>query len=370
VLVALGVVIISSIVLFVFSRAEVTVTPKDAHVSVANTFQGTLSNVVSADGLSYQILSVEQTKSDSVSAEGTETVNNPAQGTITVYNEQTTSQALIKNTRFESKDGHIFLAQESVKIPGGKPGAPGMAVAKVYAKMPGPDYNIGATTFTVPGLKGGKSYSLVYAKSDKAMTGGFVGTRGTISKGVADAKRIALDSVLDTELATALDAKMPEGYVRLPGSSVTTHEPIIDTKSTDSTSVAIQEKGTMRAVVFSEEALARAIAYKTVGQYQGEALSLPDTKDLMLSFASGAEPWTPEETTSTFTIKGEVTLLWKVIPNKIAGAVAGKTPDAARVVLTSGGFTEVGGAKIILRPFWRSTFPEDPSSITVSVEKP
>jgi hypothetical protein len=49
---------------------------------------------------------------------------------------------------------------------------------------------------------------------------------------------------------------------------------------------------------------------------------------------------------------------------KVAAAVAGKTRDSAQVALS--GFPEVNKAVLVLRPFWATTFPQDPAKITVT----
>ncbi len=364
IIVALIVVGISAGILVIFSNAEVVVTQKNAAVSV----DATLSATRSEGTLAYEVVSVDRTKSETVTAESSETVQVPAQGSITIYNEQATVQTLIKNTRFESPEGLIFRVRDSVKVPAAKAGTPGSTTATVYADEAGTKYNIGATKFTLPGLKGGASYTLVYARSTADMSGGFAGTRPTVSKATADAKRDALRGTLATELSEALLAEVPEGYVLIDGSTRTAYESLPDAAAATG-SVEVREKATMRAVVLPAKALASAVAYKTVGQYQNEPISFVDTKDLHMVFGQDEKPWEATYTTLSFALSGNTTLAWDVQSEKIAAAVAGKTRDAAQVILTNGGFPEVGGARIVLRPFWRTVFPEDATKIKVSLSK-
>lgn len=361
--VALLVVGLSAAILFIFSRAEVTVSKKSTTVTV----DAVLSATPSGGSLTYEVVFVERVLGEALPAEGTETVEVPAQGTITIYNEQTAAQTLIKNTRFESPEGLIYRIRESVTVPAAKGGTPGSITATVYADEAGPKYNIGATKFTVPGLKGGASYSLVYARSTGDMTGGFSGTRPTVSKAAADAKRQEVRGLLSAELNEALVAEVPEGYVLLSGATRTAYESLPDVATAGS--VEVREKGVVRAVVFKQGELAAAVAEKMVGQYQGEPISFKDTKDLTMMFGTDDKPWDPAYTMLSFSITGQTTLVWDIITEKIASAVAGKTREAAQVILTGGGFPEVGGARLVLRPFWRSTFPLDTSSIKVVVEE-
>ncbi len=69
-----------------------------------------------------------------------------------------------------------------------------------------------------------------------------------------------------------------------------------------------------------------------------------------------------------FSLSGNALVVYTVDPSRIASAVAGKTRAAAQVALSN--YPEVKAALLILRPFWRTSFPEDPASIDVSIETP
>lgn len=100
-----------------------------------------------------------------------------AEGIIRVYNTySTSSQILIAKTRFVSADGKLFRSIERVIIPGqeyqeGKL-VPGYLDIKVRADRPGPEYNIGPTTFSIPGFAGTPRYTAFYGKSFQPMVGG------------------------------------------------------------------------------------------------------------------------------------------------------------------------------------------------------
>ena len=110
-------------------------------------------------------------------AMGKRRVTKKASGEITVYNEYSSNpQKIVANTRFLSKDGHLFRINESIIIPGfsrieGKD-VPGEVVVKIYADAPGEEYNIGPSSFHLPGLQGHPKYSSIYARSSQAMSGG------------------------------------------------------------------------------------------------------------------------------------------------------------------------------------------------------
>ena len=122
-------------------------------------------------------IEVVSEKTETYSATGKKRVTEKAKGEITVYNEYSSNpQKIVVNTRFLSKEGKLFKIAESITIPGfsrieGKD-VPGEVTATVYADVPGEEYNIGASSFTLPGLQGHPKYASVYARSTQAMSGG------------------------------------------------------------------------------------------------------------------------------------------------------------------------------------------------------
>ena len=108
-----------------------------------------------------------------------ETVRNKAQGVIRVYNDYSSQPiTLIKNTRFMSSSGKVFLATTKFTIPG----KPRYKDVKVIAVEPGKDYNIKPSSFSIPGLRGTPLYTSVYGKSFQTMSGGYVGNIYRVKK--------------------------------------------------------------------------------------------------------------------------------------------------------------------------------------------
>jgi hypothetical protein len=85
---------------------------------------------------------------------------------LTVYNKSSQATALIPKTRFITASGTLFRLSKRVDIPAG-----GEAVVEVYADVPGSASDIGPSDFTLPALSSDQQ-KLIYAKSDKPMTGG------------------------------------------------------------------------------------------------------------------------------------------------------------------------------------------------------
>ena len=355
-----GVVILASIAaLIIFSGAKVAVTAAENQSFVSGDFIAT----VSGGDLPFEVISVDKTASVSVPSEGTENVNQAAQGTIIIMNKQDVPQQLIKNTRFQSPDGLVFRIHDSVTVPAGAGGKPGELSVTAYADAAGEGYNVGPTTFTLPGLSGSATFTQVTARSEVAMAGGFSGPRPTVGTATRTQKQGDLNAALESQIQEALEGAVPEGYVLLAGASVVTYEPQPD-GGTAGGNVELSEKATARAVVFPKEALAKAIAFQVVGAYSGQPVTLADSTGLTLAHSGDIPTIGAQE--FPFSLSGNATIRWIVEPAKIAAAVAGKTRDAAETALS--GFPEVDKATLVLRPFWSRSFPEDPEKITVTVE--
>ncbi|MDB5264617.1 MAG: hypothetical protein JWN64_188 [Parcubacteria group bacterium] len=359
-IIALVVVIGSAAALYAFSGAKVSITPAMNQVSITSDFIATAS----AGDLPFEVISVDKVASNSVQAESTETVNQPAQGTITITNQQAAAQQLIKNTRFQTPDGLIFRIRDSITVPAAKNGTPGSLSVTVYADEAGDKYNVGPTTFTVPGLTGSAAFTQVTGRSADPMQGGFSGPRPSVSQATKDRESQTLQGTLVGDLETAVKEKVPAGYVLVPGSTFATYEPQPDIAGATGT-VEVRVKGSITAVVFPAEALAKSVAYKTVGSYSGQPVVLARVDQLKLTPTVNTSPAGQPE--FAFSLSGNTTVVWKVEGTKIAAAVAGKTRNSAEVALT--GFPEVDRARLVLRPFWKGSFPANPEKITVEVEE-
>lgn len=360
-IVAVVVVVGSIAAMYAFSGAKVGVTPR---IDIA-TVSGEFSATPSSGELPFEVVTVEKVGMQEVKAEGTENANDPAQGLITIYNGQEKVQELIKNTRFETPDGLIFRIHESIKVPAGTKANPGQLQITAYADAGGEKYNIGPSTFTLPGLKGSAVYELVYAKSTGSMTGGFSGVRPSVSEKTREAQSATIEAGLKKLLTEEVASKMKEGYVLVPGAIFISYASLPSTAGAEG-KVQVQEKGTATAFIFPKEALAKAIAYRSVGTYAGQSVTLETVEGLTLTPKNGETP-TPSSSAFVFNLDGKASIVWVVDPTKIAGSVAGKSRQASNTILA--GFPEVEKAVLSLKPFWAGTMPEDPAEIKVTVEK-
>lgn len=338
-----------------YSGATVEVTPSASTVSASGSY------TASAQGgtLPFQIITADKIATQSVQSSGSQEVSSVATGSITITSTEATAQRLVATTRFEDPNGLIFHIKNGVTVP-----AHGSVQAAVYADQPGATYNIGPSTFTVPGLTGA-AHAEVSGTSASSMTGGASGEQPVVASATDAATRASLKTALAPDLNNQLAGEVPQGYVLLPGASATTYQDLAPVASATTGMVDIKEEGTITAVVMPNAALAAALAMQVEADgYDGAALTIQNPNSLTLTPATGLPAAT--DTSFSFSLSGTASLLSTIDPNQIASAVAGKTRTAAEVALTN--YPSVKQAVLILRPFWESTFPEDPAKITVVIE--
>lgn len=343
-----------------FSSAKIEVTPSTVSAAVQSSFTAQKST----GSLPFEIITAQKIASQSVKGSGTKTVNSSASGMITIYNTQAKTQKLITNTRFATASGLIFRIHAPVTIPGGTSSKPGSISAKVYADQTGSSYNVTATSFTIPGFAGTALASQVYARSTTPMEGGASGNVPVVDASLEAQTRSALMTALAPDLLANIQNQIPAGYVLLTGAATTTYQVFAPEPSSTTGQVDVKEQGTMTAVIFPGASLAKAIASSVTGiGYNGEPLTLSSTNGLVFKATNGIPD--PDISSISFMITGTASLVYTVDPARIAAAVSGKTRSAAEVALTS--YPEVKRAIILLRPFWRQEFPQDPSSISVVI---
>lgn len=365
-LISVALVVVASVAaLFYFSSAKIEVTPNTISAAIRGSFTATKSS----GDLPFEIITAQKIASQSVKGSGTKAVNAAASGTITIYNQQSAAQRLVANTRFATASGLIFRIRSAVTVPGGSAAKPGSVTAKAYADQLGSMYNVAPTSFTVPGLAGTPQADKIYARSTRAMTGGASGNVPVVDAALEAQARGALVVALASDLSASLQAQIPSGYVLLSGAATTTYEALASESSSATGMVDVKEQGTATAIVFPSAALARALALSTkdrFSSYQNEPLAFADAGELALAPENGIPD--PSAESFSFALSGTAGLVYAIDPARIATAVSGKTREAARVALSN--YPEVKSALIVLRPFWRKTFPQDPASISVIVSNP
>jgi len=267
----------------------------ETKLTVANTAAKTdISNKI----IPGEIFETEKLITEEFSSSGRALKEKKAEGVIRVYNNYSTlAQTLVVTTRFVSADGKLFRSTEKVTIPGGKYEG-GKLVAsfvdiKVAADQAGPEYNIGPSTFSIPGFAGTDRYTKIYGKSFQDMTGGLKEEVPQVSQeDLEGAKKVLQERALK-ESETSLKEKISPEFILL--------EKAIDSEILETFSLArpkdelekfkFQVKARSLALVFKKEDLekfVRDFILSQIGEtkkFSEKSLKLnylPETIDLKL----------------------------------------------------------------------------------------
>ena len=360
---ALAALLVLGVVAFAyFANTSITVTPRTHTVTFDPTSYFTAQPV--EGDLSYRVDTLTLEDSDTVPAQGTEKAEDRASGNITVYNEYSTSPVrLIKNTRFQSADGHIYRTPSSIEVPG-KGSAPGKMTITIIADEPGPADNVAAGRFTVPGLKGTPDmYKGVYGVSDAPFAGGFIGDRPAVTPQALDEAKSQIRTRLEDQIRKKL-TEYPKESVVFPDLAVVSYESLPTTS--ESGSARVSERATVKVAVFDAAVFARAIAGAVSADVGTSVISLqPGT-----TFSA-----TPRENLTdigssplTFALNGSATLVWAVDSQLLKESLVGKDQEAFTAIVSN--FPGIEKAEAHIAPFWSSRFPKEPSEIEVSIETP
>ncbi len=360
VVLAVGIVLIST----VFHRAYVTVTP----YTFAANVQASFETSPSSETLPYQKTDASDTATKSVPATGSQHVENHASGTVTFYNAySTTPQRLITNTRISTQSGLVYRAHAPVIIPGYTMKAglkvPGTIDTVVYADQAGDTYNIGSSDFTIPGLKGSKQYTLIYAKSIGAMAGGFIGQQAVVDPSVRSQTVDALKATLDRSLRAKIHAGAPAGTLVFDSTITITYTEAPD--SMQGNNAVISVSGAAVAPAVSEVAFARAVASQAQVSYQGPmTIDNPDKLNVQVDAPQSLGSDTPIHLTAS----GTAQLVASFDSSALAKDLVGKDKKNIKDVLSS--YPAISNIDVKIYPFWENGIPNQTSKLKITVVSP
>lgn len=349
-----------------FSGTKVVVTQRTEQVSFETNF--TALKDAEAGRLSFDTIVESDITKRTVPSSGEEFVETKASGTIVVYNNYSTaSQKLIANTRFQSDSGLIYRIKDPIIVPGIKKDSkgnkiPGSLEVVVYADKAGSEYNIDNSDFTVPGLKGTDQYDGFYARTKTEISGGF---SGMIKKVSETDRKSAVDSMrgeLRDRLIKSVREQIPEGYLLYDDAMEFVFSSEIDTVVGED-KAELTEKGEVRGIVFSKGALAREIAGVELDKYDGLPVNGVGIEGLLfvLNNPDGTSYTALERI--TFTLKGNMVLVWLFDESALKEDLVGKKKRDVDWVLSD--YPSIKEAQIIMRPFWKRNFPDDPGKIKI-----
>jgi len=321
---------------------------------------------VKAGVIPGKIFEAEKTITEEFSSSGTVLKEKKAEGIIRVYNDYSTSpQVLLATTRFVSADGKLFRTPIRITIPGGHyengKFVSGYLDVQVKADQPGPEYNIGPSTFSIPGFAGTARYTKFYGKSFQAMTGGLREEVPQITQEDLDQAQKFLEEKALQNCRLALKEKISPEFILL--------DEILDSKIIETFSLAkpkeelekfsFQMKAKSEALVFkSEDAenFARDFILSQIPedkQLHQESLKinyLPETSDLKLGKIS-------------LSLNMEAKIYSDIDTENLKKGLSGKSLAEAKLFLEDQ--PQITRVLVKFWPFWVKKAPEDIEKIEI-----
>lgn len=304
-----------------------------------------------------------------VEATGEERVDRKASGQIIIFNDfNTSSQRLIKNTRFETPEGLIYRVDKSIVVPGQTTNEdgeviPGSIEVTVYADTSGDEYNIGLTDFTIPGFKGDPRFFKFYARSKTPIKGGFSGIEKTVAPGELSAARSEIHQSLEEEVLAEVKSEKPDGFVLFDDAYLIESTSLPNADAGSGGNVLVREEAVFYGFLFNELEFAKHVALNTVGSYEGEDVEIVGIENLEFKIVDKSLLIPASAEAFDFTLSGSGKIVWLFDAERLKEDMAGKHRRDTQTVLS--GYPAIEKAEITIRPFWKRSFPDNPDKITV-----
>lgn len=315
-----------------------------------------------------KIFEAEKVVSQEFPALGKKLVKKKAEGIIRVYNNYSTSpQVLVATTRFISAEGKLFRSLERVVIPGGKYEGekfiPGYLDIKVQADQPGAEYNIGPSTFSLPGFAGTPLYTMFYGKSFDSMKGGEVKEVSVVTKEDLERAKEALTEKAKEEVELVLEEKIPPQFDLLKEAlktEVLEVNPFAQ-EGQELEKFNFQVKVKSKALVFRPEDLKNFSLSFLAEQILPEKKVLSES--LKMSYLP--ENINLEEGKISLSLAGEAKIFADIEETSLKKGLAGKSLNEAKFFLENQ--REIAKANVKIWSFWLKRVPEDLRKIEIKL---
>ncbi len=349
-----------------FASAKVVVTPKQQTLALDSTL---VAKKEAASGeLPFQVMSLSKEAGESVAASGETNVERKASGRIVIYNNYGSEPQLLRaTTRFETADGLIYRIPQEVRVPGvttvdGKT-VPGSIEVTVQADAVGEKYNIGLVDFTIPGFKSDPTrYEKFYARSKTPMSGGFKGLMKTAKPEDVAAARERLQKLLREEVLKEAATQKPAGYVLYNDAVFTEFEALPDVAKDEG--LEVRERVNVYGILFDRAELSTHLAKNNIANVaQTDTFDVANLEDLDFAITDKdtTKPW--ETGTVSVKLSGKAQLVWTFDEGRLQEELKGTSKKEAPALFAQ--YPSIQKADVILRPFWKRTFPSTAEEIKI-----
>ncbi|MEX0877945.1 MAG: hypothetical protein WDZ40_03775 [Candidatus Spechtbacterales bacterium] len=332
------------------------------------------SNISSADynrsTIPAQILEERKEETFVYKATGEAQLEEFSVGGVTIYNEYSSSpQTLVANTRLMSSENKLFRTTETVVVPGaqiegGRIIASSVSV-DVRADEAGDSFNIGPTTFSIPGFQGDPKYLAFYGKSENSMTGGFQGVATVPTEEDIEGARARIQDEFLPALEQSLRSKVPDDLKMLE-ESLGAHVESLDIDAVvgePKDDFTVRFVGVAQAFLIKEEDISNSIAHYFINSTQySKEFELAEERDVEYTVKEANY----EAGYAEFNLKANQRFDMVVDTSAILKDVIGKDEAEVRRILSAN--ESLRRAQVMFWPFWVKSVPDNPKKVKIEVE--
>ena len=371
-----GSVLVSIITFYlILPRSKIYISPVTEKVSIDLRIKGDANATAIKDGgdaggrvVPAQIFERTLRVSKTSSSSGEKEAREKATGAIKVYNSYSSSpQTLVQTTRFVSENGKVFRTIATVVVPGAEVVdgeiVPNATTVSVIAQDAGREYNIGPSTFSIPGFKGTPKYLAFYGKSEKSMEGGEIGKVKIISEDDYKNLEKQVVSELGSQSSTAPEALLPEGFLIPQGAKHTSQVEIDSSGKIGDSAAELTITGGVLSKAFAvrESDIKKLLTDDFAARFPNMRRNVGEEEIVYQSIDSRFEKGILEMKIS---LSQNASAL--VDRQQIIDGVRGKTETEVRSFLL--GLASIKEARVTFWPFWVNKIPDDLNKIEIIVE--
>lgn len=355
---------------FLFSGAKVTLAPKVKNISINENISAVRDGVGDNSGLPFNLVVISGDESKQIEGGEMKDASISAKGTVIIYNAYSSSpQPLLIDTRLLGSNGKTYKTSKKVIVPGMSGGKPGSIEVGIYGSEAGSDYNSDPIDFKIFGFKGTPKYDKFYARSKGGITGGLKGKAPIVSDLDKTSAVNELSAALSLKLEGKLADQIPNGFILYKDAE------FLDIADKDATftpdannSLTAKVKGTIYGMIFDERKLTQKIASDVIDKYDGSEVEIPNLKNLAFALSDKGSISFADVKNISFTLSGNVSIVWKIDQEKFISDLLSKQKSDFNQILSK--YPSIDSAELVMRPFWKSSFPDKASKIEIIVNYP
>lgn len=350
-LILLGIIIFMST-----KRAEIIITTKEDPIEATTTVT-VGRGAVSAASIPGTIATTTVTLEKQFSPTGNREEPGLATGVVTLHNETNTAQILVVKTRLLTPDQILFRLTKQVTVP-----AKGTVEVGVAADKEGESGNIGSVVrFNIPGLNA-ELQKVIYASSDKPMTGG-IRQIGVLSKEDVEKAQKELAAELEEKGKKELQDRFPgqTGAFKIAASNTTSNAEV----GKEVSGFMVSGSATVLGVFYKNSDL-MTLATKALEKHVIDDAELVDASDEAPTVT--LDEYNAETDVATLTVYYSGLMTMNAESKQLQKMMFfGKNKDEIRRYVLS--LDHVQSVDVEFHPVWVKTVPFVPEHVRVVLKK-